>query len=341
MNHKFYNIAKKFNVFPFKLLPKITNQKLIFPFYHCVSDITPIHIKHLYKIRTISEFENDLDFLLKYYEPIDYKILLDILFNGKKFSNSFLLTFDDGLNEFYDIVAPILQKKGIPCICFLNSNFIDNKDLFYRFKASILIEALNTKIISGSQKGEIKSWICDKGGDYENINNFILSVKYIDKNYLDELAGILKVNFDQYLKQAQPYLSGNKIKKLISQGFHFGAHSIDHPYYTEIKEEEQLFQTRKSIDSVINKFNLNYRLFSFPFDDTTISRLFFEIIFNKNNPIADLTFGTSGLKKDPIKYNFQRIPMEKDGFSAYDIICGEYLYYMAKSFTNKNTIKRM
>ena len=86
---------------------------MFLPFYHSVQKEAPLpHIQHLYELRTLADFEKDLDFLLKYYEPIDLAGLLEQLKLGKPFErNTFFLSFDDGLREIADWIAPLLFKK--------------------------------------------------------------------------------------------------------------------------------------------------------------------------------------------------------------------------------------
>jgi peptidoglycan/xylan/chitin deacetylase (PgdA/CDA1 family) len=138
------------------------------------------------------------------------------------------------------------------------------------------------------------------------------------------------------LQQNRPYLESRQINELIEQGFHFGAHSIDHPLYADIDEQEQLRQAKQSIEEITASFNLDYRLFAFPFSDYGVSKRFFEQLSDS----VDLTFGTSGLKHDSCMFNKQRIPVESRNYTAQEIIYGEYLYYICKMLLHKNRIKR-
>ena len=125
------------------VLMKLGAKKVILPFYHGVSDCSLSYIRQLYSIKSEKEFKEDLDYLLKWFEPISLKSFKNHISNKTRLvENSFLLTFDDGLSSFYDVVAPILLEKKIPAINFLNKNFIDNEQLFYRFKVSLLIERI-------------------------------------------------------------------------------------------------------------------------------------------------------------------------------------------------------
>src|SRR5690606_37008030 len=126
-----YKLSNLFTFLPIGVLQKITRQNAIFPFYHLISDQDVIHVKHLYSVKHTQAFERDLDFLLKNYEAIDLNTLEGLIHQDKPIDKKvFLLSFDDGLSQFYDIIAPILRRKGIPAVNFLNSAFIDNKDLF-------------------------------------------------------------------------------------------------------------------------------------------------------------------------------------------------------------------
>lgn len=289
------------------------------PFYHAVSDDTPLHLKHLYQPRSIELFKADLAYFLKYYEPIELKELIRLKKENEPLKkNYFHLTFDDGLRNFYDVAAPILKEKGIPATVFLNSDFIDNKALFYRFKASILIEKM--------------------------LANGLLDISYAEERILDELAEENNIDFVDYLKNERPYLTIQQIEQLIQQGFTFGAHSKNHPLYHQITFEEQIAQTKESIKVVTTQFNLNYQVFSFPFTDDSVSNQFFTAIKND----VDLTFGSAGLKDDVIKNHLQRIPMENKpnhnlkriSEMGKEIIKTEYFYYFVKKIVGKNKIIR-
>ena len=337
MNAFFYHLAKGFKFIPLRRFTTITGQNLILPFYHLVSDENRIHVKNLYRVKSVKEFVNDLDFFLKHYKPVDFHVLSSA---GNVKENSFLLSFDDGLREFYEVVAPVLKQKGIPAICFLNSGFIDNKELFFRYKASILIENLRTSNVSSAKEKKLRNWFQFNGLDYSDDFQSLLSVNYRNKGCLDELSVLLEICFSDYLQQHKPYLETGQIEELIAQGFHFGSHSVDHPFYAGISEEEQIDQTKRSLDEITSLFKLDYRLFSFPFSDYGVSKRFFDKIFDPANPIADITFGTSGLKKDFCPRNKQRIPVEVGNYTVQEVIYGEYLYYICKAFFGKNRLIR-
>jgi peptidoglycan/xylan/chitin deacetylase (PgdA/CDA1 family) len=337
----FYTSSRFLGFVPINLLIRITGQKIIFPFYHLVSDEDVVHVKHLYHVRKVKEFERDLEFLLRHYRPIGIHDFMQQLEEKKTpVKPCFLLSFDDGLREFHDVVAPILLKKGVPAVCFLNTAFIDNKELFFRYKAGVLIEELMKIAIAGYSIDELKTWCDRKKLVFDPRGKFLLKIEDANRFLPDEFAPLLGVDFREYLDKQQPYLTSRQILSLRKQGFVFGAHSIDHPCYAGLSPDQQVFQTTQSIREISERFNPEYRLFSFPFTDDGVSAGFFETILNAEQPMADLTFGCAGLKRDSINRNIQRIPIEANGFSAKEVIVGEYLYYLFKALLNKNILRR-
>ena len=188
---------------------------MILPFYHVVTNEDNEHLSQLYSVKTIKEFKNDLDFLVKNYKPISLQELIEFNKSGHKPEEKcFHLTFDDGLKELYTIVAPILKEKSIPATFFINTDFLDNQQLFYRFKANLLAEKYAA--------------------------TGMLDLPYGEEEAMDELAETLDFSFDDYLVKEQPYLTTTQVKELINDGFTIGGHSINHPLFKKITEEEQV-----------------------------------------------------------------------------------------------------
>lgn len=311
---------------PVSWLIKATGQKLFLPFYHIVSDEDLPHVKHLYPVRSVKQFKADLEFLLKYYKPVGVEELIQWANTGQQIKkNSFFLSFDDGLREMYDIVAPILERKGIPAAFFVNTAFVDNQDLFFRYKASLLIDTMLKEAVNEEQVFQA---------------NRLLTLKYPSTDILGMLAQAFNLSFEEYLREKRPYMTTEQLHDLKKRGFHIGAHSIDHPLYSGISLHEQLRQTGESLQWLGEKGLSNYNLFAFPFTEHGISKAFFNTIYDKSAPIADLSFGTAGLKKDVYPQHYQRFPMEGTLLPAQHLIASEYLYYLLKMPLGKNRIVR-
>lgn len=325
------------NLLKLDFLIRLSNQGLVLPFYHTVSDVDLHHIKHLYPVVTTKRFNEDLDFFQKNYTPVAWQYLLESVRDKSLRQNrNFFLSFDDGFREFHDVVAPILIQRGIPACCFINSAFVDNQDMFFRLKSSILIERIQKKELTKGEQHFIVNIFNQHHLKYTCAAD-LLNITDQNKAILDAIAPVVGVSFSEYLSVHQPYLTTSQIESLIKQGFSIGAHSVSHPYYPALSEDVQIEETKECLLFLKNKFHVTERLFSFPYTDFEIKRSF----FNQINQFVDLTFGTANLKLDEFETNFQRIPMEIWGSkNAQSILKSEYLFYILKKLLGKHMIER-
>jgi peptidoglycan/xylan/chitin deacetylase (PgdA/CDA1 family) len=315
-------------------LIQVSGRSFILPVYHLSSDEPAPHIRHIYPIRDTRLFEADLDFFLKYYQPVSLGEVGEMIAQDKPFSGpSFYLSFDDGLREIYDFVAPILKQKGVPATFFINSAFVDNQALFYRYKASLLVDHFMSKNWSEATQKKVFSILDDT-----DIPGGLMKVTYQNQQVLDDVAAIAGYDFEHFLQMYRPYLTSEQIQSLIEDGFTIGGHSVDHPEYRFIPLAEQLSQTQQSVDALAKKFAMPLRNFAFPFTDFGVGREFFQQI--DRNDMVDLSFGCAGIKTDIFPWHLQRLPMEGDLRSAEAIVKTEYLYFLLKKGFGKNYIRR-
>lgn len=319
-------------VFSIEKLISKSNQNVFLPFYHSISNENLKHIKNIYPVRTEKLFLQDLDFITKNFKNVDLNFIINNLTSAKPV---FHLSFDDGLSEVYTVIAPILLQKGINASFFVNTDFIDNKDLFYRYKASLIIENFKTKPKSIINKINNK---LDLNLTLNNFNNYVKSIDYNNKDILDKIAKVLEIDFNEYLKINKPYLTIEQINYLINNGFTIGTHSCSHPEFRKIILENQIAEVENSMKFICENFNIKNKIFSFPFTDFQVDKQFFNYIYDNN--IIDFSFGTAGIKIDEFKNHFQRFSIDGTNKSAEKLIKAEYLYFLFKRFFNKEKIYR-
>jgi len=308
---------------PVSFLCKLSPTNLIIPYYHMISDVEVLHLKNLYTYKNTIQFIEDIDYLLKYYNPITIHELLVHIKECRHFTKpSLLLTFDDGFRELYDVVAPILYKKGVPAVFFINSAFINNNELCYLHKSSLIVEHLKS-IDTFGVKEQISKIFKRTGLSDLDASAAILSISYQDRHVIDELAVCFGYDFDSYLSREKPYLDSEKIGNLIQRGFDFGAHSVDHPFYKSIPLQEQIRQTSESLDWLKNNFPINYGAFAFPHSDNGVT----ENYFNKMRESGDVEvfFGTGGMMNRNLTDRLQRFSLEKPVLPAKRILAYQYI----------------
>jgi peptidoglycan/xylan/chitin deacetylase (PgdA/CDA1 family) len=324
---------------PVSTLATITHTNLIIPYYHMVSDNTILHIKHLYPHKNIKQFNSDMDFLLKEFNPITLHELLKFSRNEQKLPpRALLLTFDDGFREMHDIVAAILLRKGIPAAFFVNSNFTDNRNLCYQHKASVLLEDIQRKNVPATARKQTEALLLQHHIKSDNITAGILAINYQQRHLVDQIAALLGIDFNNYLQKNQPYMTTDQILRLLKDGFTIGAHSIDHPLYVDLTLKEQIRQTMESVRMVRDTFNLDYGAFAFPHSDNGVSKEYFNQI--EKSGLVDVSFGTSGIIKDYVPHHFQRFSLEKPLRPAKNILAYQYAKRLWRIIKHEGTIKR-
>lgn len=314
------HIAKQAGrIIPLSWLDRL-HYPVLLPFYHVVSNKKLPHV-HNYHYRSELEFIKELDFLLSRYKPVELNELLNSGIGNKRV---FHLSFDDGLRECYDVIAPVLYKKGVPATFFINPGFIGNRGLFHRYKASLVISHL-------IDHPELEPYL----KPYGLTTGSLLQVSHRQSTLLDEIAAKMEISWTEFLDVHRPYMTESEVHELIGQGFTVGAHSWDHPEFWLLNADEQYCQVKRSMEWISDKFSPAVRAFAFPYTDSGVSG---ETISSLHlSGVCDITFGTAGLKYDSLAFHFQRLPCE-DCHSIEDAIRNEMAYFMIRSFFQKNTV---
>lgn len=315
----------------------LTPYPVIFPFYHAISDHFCPHLKNLYRVQGVKKFEKDIDELLSFMTPLLAQDAIN-KFNDTSFGKPFFhLSFDDGLREVKDVIAPILLKKGIPATFFITSGFTNNKTLFHRHKVSLIIEKLKSSNSNSIHK-EIGSVLNIPKIDLTSLQEAILAINFQTAPLLEKIAGFLNLDFERFLKDEQPYLNASDIQDLDKNGFSIGLHSLNHPEFYLLNEPEMEYQVTESKRLLIELTGIESNLFSFPFTDFGIPDDFIKKIINEYQMI---TFGSAGIKDEPINRHIQRIPMDaRHSTSSISLVANEIMRYRLKFLFNRQKVKR-
>lgn len=320
---------------PINITQKLVSVPLFIPYYHMVSNEDVRHVKHLYSYKNEKQFTEDLQFLISRYHAVSLSDVIDHVQCGRSIpDNSFLLTFDDGYSEMFSVVSPILIKRGIPAVFFINTDFLDNRSLCYKNKVSLMIDCYLADPKLCWERLHVAPAFHNVS--LEGIPEYLLSIPYRERRLLEEVGKLLEFDFDDYLRENKPYLTREQLKEMIGWGFSFGAHSLDHPLYAELSLQKQLQQTVDSVRHIKEEFRLSYSVFSFPHSDQSVTRAFFDAIKDS----VDLTFGTAGLREDIVQTNLQRINFEENLDPARRIMARHLLKKRILLWLKKSVILR-
>ncbi len=288
-------------LFPIKKLMKFP---VIFPFWHTVSNEKLPHIESLYTVYTKNQFETSLNYLLKHFIPLSIDDVVKQNFKkGKRYMH---ISFDDGLLGVYQNAAPILKAKGIPASFYINPPFINDASYMFRYEISFLIHKIKTSSLSLEVK--------------KQYTQTLLNCRTLDTKLKHEIENQLNQALDFPVQRI--YMSESEIQNLYDNDFHIGSHSMTHPIFANISQEEQQKEIKDSLNFIHQKWSSNIRSFAFPYTDDGVSTNNLKTLHQTNN--LHISFGTAGYGKSHKIPHFQRIPMEHSKiFPSIDIIKSE------------------
>ena len=204
--------------------------------YHVVSDRPLPHIRHLYPSKTSDMFRRDIEYLSRTHTIRSYEEALAARGDGRP--PHALITFDDGRSEVFSVVRPILVSFETTAVCFVATDFVDNRKMLDRHKMSLCVD----RVLSCNAQPdalERASRFC--GQRIACPLELFRSLRFAGRRSpeaLDELLDLMGIDIRGYLKDHRPYLTRGQIRRLSSDGFTIGAHTKTHRPLDELSPHE-------------------------------------------------------------------------------------------------------
>jgi peptidoglycan/xylan/chitin deacetylase (PgdA/CDA1 family) len=291
------------------------------------------------------QFEEQLIRLSKIGEFVSASQIRDNLVNGGPLPDkSILVTFDDGLQEQYNLALPVLNKLGIPAMFYVNTqNLVEPKispvHKFHLLFANVLFDEIEQQILKYAYQFFGKSALKENNStalahyNYDPPQNAI--VKYFINFNLDfeEQSKVADELFHHFFPGQEEtiwrnlYMDKDQVKKLGEMKY-LGSHSHRHIplglYQKEIIEKD-IQQSSKIIKDITGSypFSISYPYGSIEASSEQVHKTAAEngFIFgftmeragnsNFENPLAlarfdcnDLPGGKSALAEDDNFLNF-------------------------------------
>ncbi len=279
---------------PLWLYPLFVRRASIDFFYHAVSDEPMEHARHLYPVVPVAQFEEALLFLKERYQFISYARLHAARISGEALpANAVHLSFDDGFQECFSVVRPILMDYSIPCTFFLTTDWIDNRAMFYRNKISLCIDRLRADPSTLPRLGSLTP------GDLtlEATIGWLKELRLPDEDVINQVCRQLAVDWEKFLCESQPYLTTSQVQQMTAEGFTIGAHTKTHRKLRDLSDaeiEEEIVESCREVQGITGQEIVP---FSFPHSAFGIDRgLLFSI--RVRYPFVGLLFDTKGVRKD-------------------------------------------
>jgi peptidoglycan/xylan/chitin deacetylase (PgdA/CDA1 family) len=281
---------------PLWMWQKIDQTKIHGWFYHLVSPQQKPHVA-TYPYKTPEQFKNDLLYLKKNFRLLNYSELKSAVVSGERLDSACaFVSFDDGMRECLEYAIPILSELKVPAIFFLNSDFLDNKKMFYRHKASLCMtqaRMLKKPQIEVLLKELNRAFQLDLSSA-ESICQWLYALNFEDESKIDGACSLMQIDWMAYLKNVKPYLTTGEVQLMVKNGFDIGAHTRDHKLLSLLKPEQITTEIVSSCSDISQLIGSSSVPFAFPFHGRGIASSVLEKIRNENS-VVDLMFEATGI----------------------------------------------
>lgn len=191
---------------------------LFLPYQHLVSSEKVDYATGIHHYRSLGQFKKEIDLVLKWFYPLSPSQLKEHLEYGTPIpKKSVLFSFDMGLKNQYEIIAPVLQEKGIPALFMIRRELIGNNNLWIPYCKGFLLNVLQNEILSISQQVRLYDLL----GHPSQQSQRILQLKTCDLHILHEIESFLGIEHPNQ-KEASIFMDEFHINQLQSKGFTIG-----------------------------------------------------------------------------------------------------------------------
>lgn len=315
------------NIFTtFTRQPTTDNRKmLIVSNYHYIrKDFTAPH-PSIFGL-TPKQFRMQLEELSKYGSFISGAELIN--FRKREFDrNYFLISFDDGLREQYELAKPILDEMGIPVMFFINTSNFEEKEVSLVHKIHLLrsqlsseelLQALNDhNPLPLDQKEKV---LAISHYNYDPEGTAVLKYLLNFKMSLEEQQGFIDPLFRQIYNEekiaAELYFNREMLHRLHEQDS-LGSHSHRHIPLGKISAKELNKELEQSQSFFRSNFGKNSNFISYPYGSAeaslgisaAVEKAGFQIGFSMERA------GNKSLQKDSLllaRYDCNDLPLGKN-----------------------------
>lgn len=206
--------------------------------------------------RTPDQFQRQLEILSSLGTFISQDDIKAFLNHGKHLpEKAFLVTFDDGLKEQYDLAFPILKRMGIPAIFFPNTLPLEQPCVLNVHKSHLIRSVSPTgELIAFLKKATKKDGVIfskekltagaaatyrydhHEQRELKYLLNFLLDFRQREK-YINAIFNQLFEN-QEHTIHSQLYMTPKQIKSLSNEGM-LGCHGRSHHPLGDLANQDQ------------------------------------------------------------------------------------------------------
>ena len=279
--------------------------------FHSTDDRDLLSLRGLGNIRS-ELFEKFVVRLKKEFDIVGLSDMIRFISGDTRAGENLIaITFDDGPRSYASLAVPILQAHGVPSTCFLITDCLDDREIYWRYLYNYCIQGgagrelaafINEEYRTDIRPEEIVSFSRNHFNKAKNrrIIERLLEGVVSEEKYREREKGLFLSMED---------IGSLKQNPLVS----FGIHTRSHPVLRGLSDDEIHNEIAGSLDFYRNRISEDVPAFSVPFgrlfrdyDERTIS-----IAESLGVRIILSAYGGGNALGQPL-YNIRRISVHEE-----------------------------
>ena len=218
---------------------------------------------------SVPEFDAQLQYVAKHFHPISAADLIGSLTEGKRLpARPVLITFDDGYRNNAVHAAPVLLKRGIPAIFHLTTGYIGSRAILWPEEIRLrTLEYAGVTLKTSAKLFHLEG----RPGSYQRLaaaSRVTHACKRVPVEIKEELLAVLRSNTpplpSRYDPEAHDFMNWDEARKLASQGFELGSHTVSHPILSQLPPSAVASELGDSRTAIEKHTGATCRILAYP-----------------------------------------------------------------------------
>lgn len=218
---------------------------------------------------TLAHFRRQIRWFSNRYELITVDEVLNRVGAKNGLTNAVCVTTDDGLAD-NEIFAEIVADCGGRMTLFLNTAFLDNRDLMWRHKVNYIVSVTDVtqqKALIGDLVGRNSSRLSLPQSGRTTLRDWS---QFWPMEQKDSLATELWTNaglapVSDFMDWHTPYLSWPQVRALVADGHAIGTHTVSHPDCSRLTWNELRHEITESARIIREQTGRSVQALTYPF----------------------------------------------------------------------------
>ncbi len=187
---------------------------------------------------SLNQFEQQLSYVSKKYEVINFRILHHYIKQGDFPPKALIITFDDGYEDNYLNAYPLLKKFDLTATMFVTAGFINKNRLFWWDKIAYLIKKSGRHSLEIEDPVNLSLKFDHYSGRQECAGKVIKRAKKLPEEAKERLIQRIQEQLEVNLpgEETGYTMKWDHLKEMSDNGIEIGAHSINHPIFSNVDE---------------------------------------------------------------------------------------------------------